>query len=612
MTGAAASPTSRPRRLTLAALVLVLVAAACTGDDIPREEVPPPEAGGTLRVAVTADLSGQLDPQRVADRPSLELFRCCLLRTLLSYNGRPFGAGGAELRPDLAVGPPQIGQGGRLWTFRLRPGIRYAPPHEQRSVVAADVVRALERTAEFGGSYTFLYQVIEGFDAFAAGRAKAIEGLRAPDDHTLVIRLRRPVGDFGHRMAHPAAAPIPPRAAEGHEADYGQFLAASGPYMIEGAGRIRIDLPPDRRSPADGYRPGRRLALIRNPSWEDDPLRLAYPDRIEVRIGVPPEEAARLIDASELELRLDGPPPAPQIRKYVGDPQLQGRLHSSLADGLRYLSMNVAVPPLDDPSVRRAVSLAIDKAGLLVAAGDPHLGEPAGHIVPHTVLEGRHADYDPYATPRSAGDPQAAREAMSGSDHDTDGDGLCDRRCGVVLLSPADAFPFDRQAELIAEDLREVGLEVDVSPVELERFQRAVRDPAERAGLILPPAWNKEYPDAGSYLRPLFAASAIGPDGCCNTSMVGASPRLLASLRLRVDAVPSVDDRLARCAQLLDEERLACWVDLEEHLMEEVVPVVPLYFTHTVDVVSGAVTHYAFDQYAGVASLDRLALADDD
>jgi ABC-type oligopeptide transport system substrate-binding subunit len=76
------------------------------------------------------------------------------------------------------------------------------------------------------------YLPIEAAQAYAAGRADSIAGLEAPDAKTLVV-LTQPTGDLGGRMALPAAAPIPPGIAEGRE-DYGPYLVASGPYMLEG------------------------------------------------------------------------------------------------------------------------------------------------------------------------------------------------------------------------------------------------------------------------------------------------------------------------------------------------------------------------------------------
>ena len=60
---------------------------------------------------------------------------------------KPTAEGGAELRPDLAAGFPEVSSDGLRWTFRLREGLRYAPPFEDTEIVAADLVRALERAA---------------------------------------------------------------------------------------------------------------------------------------------------------------------------------------------------------------------------------------------------------------------------------------------------------------------------------------------------------------------------------------------------------------------------------------------------------------------------------
>ncbi len=98
--------------------------------------------GGTLRVGLVdwarheleyaspdGEASYALDPQGEYYSTALEIFRCCLLRTLLSYNGKPTAEGGAELRPDLAAELPTVSADGLTWTFRLKPGL-VSPPFE--------------------------------------------------------------------------------------------------------------------------------------------------------------------------------------------------------------------------------------------------------------------------------------------------------------------------------------------------------------------------------------------------------------------------------------------------------------------------------------------------
>src|SRR5436853_4267946 len=82
--------------------VLLLFAACTSGGGPSTTPRAMPHQGGTLRVA-TGDFTLRFDPQTTYDQTAFELFQCCLLRTLLSYAGRPTQQGGATLLPDLAV-----------------------------------------------------------------------------------------------------------------------------------------------------------------------------------------------------------------------------------------------------------------------------------------------------------------------------------------------------------------------------------------------------------------------------------------------------------------------------------------------------------------------------
>ncbi|MGH2631224.1 MAG: ABC transporter substrate-binding protein [Actinomycetota bacterium] len=228
-------------RPVIIACTIVLIAAACSsgGSDAPAETnvTGVPASGGTIRVAMTSDFQAALDPAKQYEAVSSELYRCCLLRTLLAFEGVPGDEGGSELRPDLATELPAVSEDGLTWTFTIREGAAYAPPFEAGSVTAEDFVRALEREADPRanvGGYSFYFSVIEGFDEFTAGKAKTISGISAPSPQTLEVRLSEPTGDLGYRFALPATAPIPPLGdapmgvAAGHTADYGRFLIEPG------------------------------------------------------------------------------------------------------------------------------------------------------------------------------------------------------------------------------------------------------------------------------------------------------------------------------------------------------------------------------------------------
>jgi peptide/nickel transport system substrate-binding protein len=394
------------RHIVIAGVAALSLVAACTGGSQPEPRptaASPIPRGGTLRVGIarypgevpfTNELWGPaaLDPSLTGFLDSGELFRCCLARTLLSFPGRPTRQDGAIPVPDLAAGMPEVSADGLTWTFRLRPGLRYGPPLEDVVIRSQDFIRALERATLSPNS--FLFSVVEGFDAFAAGEADSIVGLEAPDDRTLRVRLVEPIGDVGVRLSLSAAAPIPPKpedptarlgVAEGHDDGYGRVLVSSGPYMVEGSQAIDFTARAQDQDPASGFRPGTSIVLVRNPSWEPDtdPFRGAYVDRIEISFHDSIEASARSLDEGRIDLVFSGerPPQAPlsQVEAYRNDPT-KGFASIEPIDTLQAVWMNLAVPPLDDIHVRKAMNLVVDQAALQEILGGPDIGQITGHI----------------------------------------------------------------------------------------------------------------------------------------------------------------------------------------------------------------------------------------
>ncbi|MCA1705297.1 MAG: ABC transporter substrate-binding protein, partial [Actinobacteria bacterium] len=197
-------------------------------------------SGGRLIVGVVTDVGGTgigactflfcgpvtSDPQIGGQGGmQVEIGRCCLSRSLLSYNGKPTREGGGELHPDLASSLPDVSADGLTWTFKIKPGIRYAPPLQDVEIQAGDFVRAIERAASdrplsldegFGDTldiYTMgalgLAGLIQGGEDYVNGKTEHISGLSAPDEATLVVHLTRPAGQLGSILSQPDMAPIP-------------------------------------------------------------------------------------------------------------------------------------------------------------------------------------------------------------------------------------------------------------------------------------------------------------------------------------------------------------------------------------------------------------------
>ena len=602
---------------------MVLVVPACVGgasndpSDVPSQV----SSGGTLRLASVHDPMTTGDPQKEYSYLSFGMLRCCLLRTLLSYKGFPTADGGTDLFPDLAVDMPAVSGDALTWTFTLKTGITYAPPFDAVEVTSGDFVRTLEREADPDasvGGYSFYYSIIEGFDEFSSGKAASISGLETPDDKTLVIELTRPSGDLGYRLAMPAAAPIPPNgdarlgAAEGHTRDYGRFLVATGPYMFQGSEDMDFSLPTDQQTPVSGLKLGLSIVLVRNPSYDPatDGLRPAYVDEINVSIGGDVSDLFNQVSAGDIDAVMDVPaPPAAILRMYTTDPSLEDHLHIYPADAVGYISMNLAEPPFDDIAVRRAVNYAIDKRGLLQLGGGESTGQIAGHIMTDSLEDDLLKDYDPYATPNSAGDVSLAMEAMKESIYDTNGDGVCDAEvCTGVLAVTMSTEPAPRQAVLIQQNLDPLGITFDVKEFAIGAMYSKCNDPVAHVPICLATVWGRDFPDGVTFGPPLFGSESIFPS-CCNYSLVGATPEQLKNWGYEVATVPSVDDTMAECSSKTGDERVQCWADADRSLMETVVPWVPWWFVNAVSITSERIVNYSFDQFCGCDALDHFAIA---
>jgi peptide/nickel transport system substrate-binding protein len=616
----------RALRVIAVVTVLGLVAAACGDDSEPPEqdgtETDAPDlSGGTLSMAQLADVTAAFDPQKEYYSVTWEYYRCCLLRNLMSYDGVPTDEGGAEIHPDLAAGEPEQSEDGLTWTYQIKPGIMYAPPKEDVEITAADFIRALERTANPKanvGGYSFYYSVIEGFDDFAADDADSISGLSAPDTHTLEITTTTPVGDMSYRLAMGTAAPIPPDedgerlgVAEGHDRNYGRFLVASGPYMFEGSETMDFSAAPKDQTEAPGYVPGRQIVLVRNPSYdpETDELRDAFPDRIEVRIGGDNDDLYNQVAAGTLDFVVDGAVPPEKIRDYQTDPELQDQINIYASDAVRYVSFNLAVPPFDDVNVRKAVNWAFDKQGFRQLRGGPSTGELAGHIFVNSLQDNLLADYDPYQTPNGSGDVEEAKAAMAESAYDSDQDGVCDApECKDILTVTDREDPYPEQSALLQQFLEPIGLTLDVKQLERGTMYNQCNDGNSHHALCAGPGWGKDYADGVTFGEPLFSSAGIFPS-CCNYSLVGATAKQLGDFGYDVTEIPSIDEKQEECSALEPgDERFQCWAELDQQLMEEVVPWVPYLFDNSVDIISDNIQNYSFDQFAGLAAFDSLAV----
>ncbi|MGH2788974.1 MAG: ABC transporter substrate-binding protein [Actinomycetota bacterium] len=621
-------------RLAVTALVASVSLAACSsGEDAGlaeggrlavarRQDVP---VGGTLMVGALKEAWSGLDPQQEYSNEGWALLRCCLLRTLLSYNNLPIDEGGADTLPDLAVSPPSVSRDGLTWTFRLRRGVHYAPPLEEVEIQAQDFVRALEREATNpGAQYAFYYSIIEGFDRFSAGQADSISGLEARDDHTLVVHVTEPVGHVANLFTLPATAPIPPNphapgaqlgVAQGHDDGYGRYLVASGPYMIDGSEDLDFSAPPDEQEPVAGYKPGRELVLVRNPSWkrESDLLRPAYVDRVEMNIGREPREYLAAVNAGQLDVVWDVSHPERRVRSFESDPDLEDRVLNLPSNGVWYVPLNLAEPPFDDIHVRRALNYAFNKTRVVRAAAPTAFA--IGHVGSDFLEGNLLLGYDPFRTPGGRGDLSRARAEMSRSRYDADGDGVCDHPACTEVDTPTLRPTIDippQTARWVRRDFRRVGVELKLRPIKsVDTYFDRLGDARRRNPLGIAAGFVSDFPNGAGYFPALFAGEVAGTGSCCNWSLVGATPEQLRTWGYSVTKVPNVEAKLNECAPLVGDPQTRCWAELDMMVMEKIVPWVPMFTKQRNRIVSERVVNYSIDSLVIWPALDHFALQDE-
>ena len=617
------------RPLVLIATAVLLLSAACSSTK-PRAKPDTTPRGGVVSIEIPMSDSSRfasgdpqaLDPQIEYEPDAWELFRCCLLRTLLSHTGHPTAQGGAELVPDLAAAMPDVTPDGLTWTFHLRLGVHYSPPLRTVEVTSPDFVRALEREARIGhDSYSNYFEVIKGFDDYANKKSDSISGVTTPDPHTLVVSLSTPTGDLGDRFSLWGTAPIPPMpggadapygVATGHDDSYGPYLVSTGPYMVEGSDKLDFALPPKSQPTLSGFKTGKFLRLVRNPSWSPatDGYRSAYVDGFDIEVvpDTPTVDADTTTGKADLVLDFNRLPASfyTLAERVRTDPKLGMALIGS-GDYARFAIMNLAQPPFDDIAVRKAANYAVDKQKLVEAYGGSLQQQVASHIALDSLEDNLLVTYDPYATPGSRGSVELAKKAMSASRYDANHDGVCDSPvCKDITALVVDNPRALSAGQAIADALAPIGIHLHLVPADNGDYYHTLSAPEKHAAMLLTSNWGKDFLNASNFITPLLSSSQIGQGS--DQGLVGAHSDDLRRWGYSTRSVPSVDDRIAQCERLLQDTQVQCWASLDQYLMEQVVPWIPYTTTVQVVLLSPRVAAASFDQVTNLPALDHIAL----
>ena len=334
----------------LTAAVALLTSAGCLQVQTDRPAravtaVADARPGGTLTVAITSPVS--IDPALV---PTADSAGQLVVRTMCDSLMATSPVTG-DLRPDLAASILVNGDGATI-TIRLRRGVRFS---DGSRLTSADVVAALSRVArpDTASPNASLLRHVVGYAALQQDEDKVhghLVGVGAIDPRTVQVSLSTADSGWVRALATTIAVPIPRRY--GKDNGFGAFSTmpvCAGPYRL-----------------AAPWRPGEpAITLVRSSTYDggnpDDTLAgRGWVDRIVFRI-YPSDQAA--YDAylhGDVDIAAVPPSSADVARRRVGSALVQAPTAT-----LGYIGLPTTIPPFDDPFVRLALSMALDRTAIV-------------------------------------------------------------------------------------------------------------------------------------------------------------------------------------------------------------------------------------------------------
>ncbi|NUS55837.1 MAG: ABC transporter substrate-binding protein [Streptomycetaceae bacterium] len=470
-------------------------------------------------------------------------------RPLTTFTPAP-GQDGLKLAPDLATGLGQSSDGGKTWTYHIRPGLKFS---DGTPITTADVKYAVERSnfapAVLSNGPTYFNKYLVDNATKYAGpyqdKAGGLNSIETPDPTTIVFHLNQPFADFDYLVSSPETAPVP--QAKDNGADYVKNVVSSGAYMFS------------------SYQDGVGATLVKNPNWDpgSDALRKQYPDKINVQFNVAQTTVDNNLIAGNATLDLAGAGMAAATQATaLSNPAQKAHIDDAISGALAYVAISDNVAPFDNVHCRQAVEYAIDKTSVQTATGGPVHGDIASTVLPPTV-----SGYQPYNLYPTT-DNKGANSA----------DGLAKAKDQLAQCGKPGGFSTnisarsDRpneiaMAQAIQASLKPVGINVNIQQYPSGKyFTDNAGAPAfvhqNDLGLMMM-AWAADWPTGYGFLEQILDGQAIKASGNSNLSELND---------------PNVNQMLAAAISNPDTAaRTAAWGTIDKAAMQQAA-IVPLLY----------------------------------
>ena len=496
----------------------------------PAPAVPGAAKGGTYTIIREAKIS-HLDPQRVYSFAGL-MNASLYSRFLTTW--KDDGKGHLTLVGDLATTTGKnVNNDCTVWEFTIKDGLKF---EDGRPITSKEIAYGIARSfnPDLTGGPTYLQEWLAGtpnYDtkwAFKANRTSLPPGLSTPDAKTVRFQFAQPRCDLPFAVSLPTSAPVPPDKDTGVNYDNRPF--SSGPYKIT------------------ENTAGRQLVLERNPYWDPatDPVRHQYPDRFVWTYGPDAEAAANRViadnGADQAALAWNGVPSS-LVAKVAADPTLQDRTLLSPTTSANRLTINTQ--RVTDLSVRQALNYAIDRGGLIKALGGETIASPITTLMPPGTLG--YQAYDAYPAGPN-GNIDKARELLAG-------------RTPALVLGTTDDSTGQEIATQLKGNLEQAGFTITVKNIPADSKLDETKKKDNPWDLYVD-SWAADWPSGAAILPLLFDGRTIKAEGNSNTSYVNSD-----AINAEFDRVLALDP----AAQTSE------WAKLDERIMTQLAPAVPLY-----------------------------------
>ncbi|WP_319774933.1 ABC transporter substrate-binding protein [Breoghania sp.] len=388
-----------------------------------------------------------------------------------------FKHGGTEIEPGLAESW-DISPDGKEYTFHLRKGVKFQTTDfftPTREMNADDVIFSFERQAATKGTW---FDYSNGSWEYFNGMSMPdlIEKIEKVDDHTVKFVLNRPEAPMLANLAMDFASIV--------SKEYADKLEAEGkPEMLN---QVPLGTGPFQ------YVAYQKDAVIR---YKANPDYWKGKEAIDNLIfAITPDASVRYEKLKAGECQIMAYPNPADLEAMKADESINLMEKAGLNVG--YMAYNTQMPPFDNPKVRKALNMAINKQAILDAVFQGS-GQAAKNPIPPTMWSYNDAvKDDPY-------DPEASKKMLEEA-------GVKDLSMKVWAMPVQRPYNPNarRMAELIQSDFAKVGVKVEIVSYEWGEYLKRSSDVKRDGAALL--GWTGDNGDPDNFLAVLLGCDGVG------------------------------------------------------------------------------------------------------